>query len=63
MEEPKFEPVPEETAETPAELAEPPAADEVLIPEMPEEPAAPAEDPMVEVCDVQFRSGSKVPAS
>ena len=60
MEEPKFEPVPEETAETPAELAEPPAADEVLIPEMPEEPAAPAEDPMVEVCDVQFRSGSKV---
>ena len=60
MEEPKFEPVPEETAEAPAELAEPPAADEVLIPEMPEEPAAPAEDPMVEVCDVQFRSGSKV---
>ena len=67
MEEPKFEPVPEETAEAPAETAEapaepaaPPAADEALIPEMPEEPAAPAEDPMVEVCDVQFRSGSKV---
>ena len=37
-----------------------PAADEALIPEMLEEPAAPAEDPMVEVCDVQFRSGSKV---
>ena len=60
MEEPKFEPVPEETAEAPAEPAAPPAADEALIPEMPEEPAAPAEDPMVEVCDVQFRSGSKV---
>ena len=60
MEEPKFEPVPEETAEAPAEPAALPAADEALIPEMPEEPAAPAEDPMVEVCDVQFRSGSKV---
>lgn len=51
---------PEETAEAPAESAALPAADEALIPEMPEEPAAPAEDPMVEVCDVQFRSGSKV---
>lgn len=60
MEEPKFEPVPEETAEAPAEPAALPAADEALIPEMPEESAAPAEDPMVEVCDVQFRSGSKV---
>ena len=60
MEEPKFEPVPEETAEAPAEPAALPAADEALIPEIPEEPAAPAEDPMVEVCDVQFRSGSKV---
>lgn len=60
MEEPKFEQVPEETAEAPAEPAALPAADEALIPEMPEEPAAPAEDPMVEVCDVQFRSGSKV---
>ena len=60
MEESKFEPVPEETAEAPAEPAALPAADEALIPEMPEEPAAPAEDPMVEVCDVQFRSGSKV---
>ena len=60
MEEPKFEPVPEETAEAPAEPAALPAADEALMPEMPEEPAAPAEDPMVEVCDVQFRSGSKV---
>ncbi len=60
MEEPKFEPVPEEIAEAPAEPAALPAADEALIPEMPEEPAAPAEDPMVEVCDVQFRSGSKV---
>ena len=44
MEEPKFEPVPEETAEAPAEPAALPAADEALIPEMPEEPAAPAED-------------------
>ena len=60
MEEPKFEQVPGETAEAPAEPAALPAADEALIPEMPEEPAAPAEDPMVEVCDVQFRSGSKV---
>ena len=60
MEEPKFEQVPEETAGAPAEPAALPAADEALIPEMPEEPAAPAEDPMVEVCDVQFRSGSKV---
>ena len=60
MEEPKFEPVPGETAEAPAEPAALPAADEALIREMPEEPAAPAEDPMVEVCDVQFRSGSKV---
>ena len=34
MEEPKFEPVPEETAEAPAEPAALPAADEALIPEL-----------------------------
>ena len=39
MEEPKFEQVPEETAEAPAEPAALPAADEALIPEIPEEPA------------------------
>ena len=66
MEESKFEPVPEETAEAPAEPAAPPetAPAETLIPdipEIPERPEAPeAPDPLVEVCDVQFRSGSKV---
>lgn len=35
MEEPKFEPVPEETAEAPAEPAALPAADEALIPRCP----------------------------